>query len=1138
MKKLIYILFLFFSLIGYSQTYVESIIQTPYSSNPALTRSTLFYLPSDYVTSGKTYRLFIFYHGAGESLPGTPAGSTLYNSAQAGGPNPYLHNNTMPITFHDPITGEDFTYIFASPFSGNGWSTTGDESQYLKTYLVNNYRIDPARIVISGISAGGATTVEDCAYLNPNEDGVSSVPRSYKAACTIPMSEASNAIQQSWSDRAVPDSARHYGHGNFADTHGAITSDWMNYLNFSYKTNIYTVFHQYTQTPAHGEWQLFYIPTFKFSMTFKGWDHINYTGSYSIYEWAAFSKRTGVSSSITANAGGNQNITLPVNSVTLTGSGNPSTGHTITGYTWTKTSGPSSGTITSPSSASTTITGYSLAGTYVYQLQVSDNAPSSATSSVTITVNAATTNHPPPSVTVSADQNINFSTTNITSVPSYTGTLASSIWTPFPINQPPMKVGVLGSSTWVGGGTSSEDSSVWNRLITYWTAMGIINSSINLANTGSDIGAAYETGATPPTGLSAPDPLRNVTALIAAGGVKVCIVAFPTNAYDNVALTPTIIAQAHQHIYDYLTSRGIQVYITTSQSRVDFSQSVQDKLKVIRDTLLNRFGYHCMDFYTGLTTPGATTQLTQYAAGDNIHFNDLGHERMYEIVRATNIFRDLVTKNSTISTPTLSNTSIIVADTGQRRYNVGIMDGNGLAASAVTKVIVGVILPNCQGNKTVIKPDPTDSTQFVDGSATTYNPGDTILLNDNGKAFSNTVFVNLNGTQACPIVIMNDPSLNRAVRFRGPTTQIALGNCTHIKVTGSSIGSVQYGVDMDSYPGPWTTASEGGGYFAYVTSGRSAYIEWDHLYTRHAGIGFEVKQDGLCDTMYNKPNWTMDSITIHDCKIINTWDEGMYIGNTSPDNGATSYDPRPVDCSGVTTYPIPMRVGAIHVYNMIVDSTGRGGIQLASGNGKGMEVDHCTVTHNGWSGDDAQGTAISFGTYTAPYIHDNVVRNTYSWGIASLGGGITNTPIRIENNSVDSSGYMQYYIDPIAGTVGANTLAWPVAIEITTKPVDSLPALDSTLVNIKTNKIGKFKNIDGYFMALDDTYFRMQRNGSIICGNTTLDGVTPRTLLYNNNDNGATPINYSTSCNVIIIPPFYPHFSKSRRVKWSFKKAY
>jgi hypothetical protein len=91
------------------------------------------------------------------------------------------------------------------------------------------------------------------------------------------------------------------------------------------------------------------------------------------------------------NAGSNQAITLPVSSVTLSGSATDADG-TIASYLWTKVSG-NGGTISNPSSASTTVTGLS-AGSYVFNLKATDNAGGTGNRTVTVTVNAAST--PPP----------------------------------------------------------------------------------------------------------------------------------------------------------------------------------------------------------------------------------------------------------------------------------------------------------------------------------------------------------------------------------------------------------------------------------------------------------------------------------------------------------------------------------------------------------------------------------------------------------------------------------------------------------------------------------------------------------------------------------------------------------------------
>ena len=88
-----------------------------------------------------------------------------------------------------------------------------------------------------------------------------------------------------------------------------------------------------------------------------------------------------------ANAGNNQTIQLPANSFTLTGTGTTQNG-SITGYLWSLVSGPNVPVITRPSSASTTVTGF-IAGTYIFQFVVFDNAGLTGVDTTTVSVNPA-----------------------------------------------------------------------------------------------------------------------------------------------------------------------------------------------------------------------------------------------------------------------------------------------------------------------------------------------------------------------------------------------------------------------------------------------------------------------------------------------------------------------------------------------------------------------------------------------------------------------------------------------------------------------------------------------------------------------------------------------------------------------------
>src|SRR3990167_989682 len=86
-----------------------------------------------------------------------------------------------------------------------------------------------------------------------------------------------------------------------------------------------------------------------------------------------------------ANAGGDRAIILPINSITLTGSGTDADG-TIIAYAWSKVTGSDSYSLGSPSSATTTVSNL-IQGTYVFQLRVTDDKGAIATDNVTITVN-------------------------------------------------------------------------------------------------------------------------------------------------------------------------------------------------------------------------------------------------------------------------------------------------------------------------------------------------------------------------------------------------------------------------------------------------------------------------------------------------------------------------------------------------------------------------------------------------------------------------------------------------------------------------------------------------------------------------------------------------------------------------------
>ncbi|MDE3185020.1 MAG: hypothetical protein KGM16_16530, partial [Bacteroidota bacterium] len=134
----------------------------------------------------------------------------------------------------------------------------------------------------------------------------------------------------------------------------------------------------------------------------------------------------GNNQSPTANAGSNQTVTLPINNVTLSGSGTDPDG-TISSYQWSQLSGPSGGTINNPNYASTTFSGLAQ-GVYQFQLIVTDNQGATATSTTQITVK---TTNIPPVANAGSDQTINLPTNSINlsgSGSDVDGTISSYSW--------------------------------------------------------------------------------------------------------------------------------------------------------------------------------------------------------------------------------------------------------------------------------------------------------------------------------------------------------------------------------------------------------------------------------------------------------------------------------------------------------------------------------------------------------------------------------------------------------------------------------------------------------------------------------------------------------------------------------------
>jgi ribosomal protein L14 len=159
----------------------------------------------------------------------------------------------------------------------------------------------------------------------------------------------------------------------------------------------------------------------------------NYAGSITLAPYTSavllYVSGTVANQSPAANAGQDQSITLPTNTVTLTGSGTDPDG-SITSYQWTKVSGPTQFTIASSTLAKTGVSGLT-EGVYQFELKVTDNAGATDKDTISVTVNASS--NQPPVARAGNSQSITLPTNSVTLDGSSSndpdGTITSYQWT-------------------------------------------------------------------------------------------------------------------------------------------------------------------------------------------------------------------------------------------------------------------------------------------------------------------------------------------------------------------------------------------------------------------------------------------------------------------------------------------------------------------------------------------------------------------------------------------------------------------------------------------------------------------------------------------------------------------------------------
>jgi hypothetical protein len=436
---------------------------------------------------------------------------------------------------------------------------------------------------------------------------------------------------------------------------------------------------------------------------------INKTVNYSYLN--GFKITAIVNSAPVVTAGTNQSIQLPASSVTLTGSAVPAGGNTISTYAWTQVSGPATYTIVTPNAASTMVTGL-VQGVYVFQLTATDNAGTSGSATVQVAV-VAPVQVPlvPPTVHASADQTISLPVSSVTLSQTNDSNILSYTWSKvYSPGQLKKNIGVIGSSTSASTGLPSWDSGYVRRTQKYYSDLGLIDTVYNISIPGYNVYQGMPTGYVPPANRSLPAPEDNITTILAKPDVGTVIVNFPSNGYDTIPIKEVLFCL--RTIYNTAVAAGKTCFITTSQPRPAFDAPAEDSLLIIKDSILAEFGSHAINFYDGMVDPGTKTTQAIYAQSDGIHFNSLGHERLFEKVIAANMVGSFGSSAAVIASPSSGSTVVTGLTRGVHKFQVAVVNSALLSGSSITQVTVNAtyLPPMVNAGPDRVVPFPGNST--------------------------------------------------------------------------------------------------------------------------------------------------------------------------------------------------------------------------------------------------------------------------------------------------------------------------------------------------------------------------------------------------------------------------------------------
>jgi poly(3-hydroxybutyrate) depolymerase len=320
-------------------------------------------LPARYNLTTKRYPLIVFIHGIGE------LGTGLSRLNCCGLPH-HLSNKSFPAKFL--VNGVYYSFIVVAPQFRKRPSAA--QVQSVVDYAKNKYRVDPARVYVTGLSMGGGSTWDYSAVYGQNAAAIVPVCGGTKPTTTLAANVAKKNLPiwtiSSSGDAVVPISW---------------AKNWISWIDARNSAMAgATKLTVWTYESHNATWARAFNPTTR-------------VDGYNIYEWLLRYKRgssgaapapvpSSGNKAPVARAGADQTIPISWKYMPfLNGTTSTDADGFLKSFKWTKISGPSAYWFAAPTAAKTKANGL-VAGTYVFRLTVTDNKGATAYDDVKVTM--------------------------------------------------------------------------------------------------------------------------------------------------------------------------------------------------------------------------------------------------------------------------------------------------------------------------------------------------------------------------------------------------------------------------------------------------------------------------------------------------------------------------------------------------------------------------------------------------------------------------------------------------------------------------------------------------------------------------------------------------------------------------------